>query len=810
MPRFSIIFILLLISITSSSQSILSGKITLKNSNIALSEINVIIENAKHFGVSNGSGDYSIERIESGYKAIVVSGIGFKTITDTILFADKENIVLDFYLEEDIIDLPTVVINANSSTGGMLGSFKIPGSGHYISKADLKEINTTNPNDIFSRIPGVQIQEEDGFGLRPNIGLRASGSERSSKITIMEDGILSAPAPYTAPSAYYFPTIARMQGVEVRKGSSQIAYGPYTTGGIINLMSTTIPSTSKGKIKMGVGSFSGRNIHAHYGSKHSNISYLIETFQYSADGFKSIDFSDNKTGFDKKDYIGKVRWTSSASSSVYQSVELKIGESREFSAETYLGLSYKDFLVNPFRRYAGSQQDEMNTKHSQVSLKYIVNPANNLYLQVSGYNNTFARNWYKLDKVINASGEKVGIAKLLDNDTEYSEEYELISGRTSRQEESLQVKANNRSYSSRGVQGKMNYTLDNHSFELGIRYHNDEMDRFQWVDGYIMNEGVMELAVVGQHGTESNRIESATALASHFQYSYDWKRWNVHAGIRNEAIKISREDYGKEDTERTGINLSSRENEINAWIPGIGLQYNINDNHQVFSGVHKGFVPPGSTPETKPESSINYELGYRVETAALYGSVVSFFNDYSNLLGSDLASSGGGGTSDLYNGGEASAYGLETSFSYRYTISENLWMPLQVQYTFSNATFQNSFNSNFEPWGDIDKGDELPYISKHVYSVSTGLKSQRASFLLSANYTSDMRSSAGSGETLEENIIKGKVLLSANAIYKINRSTDISIGVHNLLNKIYAVASRPAGWRPGAPRNINLALEARF
>ncbi|WP_411157027.1 TonB-dependent receptor plug domain-containing protein, partial [Pseudoalteromonas sp. TB51] len=91
------------------------------------------------------------------------------------------------------------------------------GSATLIGEAQLEQFEFDDIHRILSQVPGVNIREEDGFGLRPNIGFRGVTPERSKKITILEDGVLIGPAPYSAPAAYYFPLTTRMTAVEVFK-----------------------------------------------------------------------------------------------------------------------------------------------------------------------------------------------------------------------------------------------------------------------------------------------------------------------------------------------------------------------------------------------------------------------------------------------------------------------------------------------------------------------------------------------------------------------------------------------------------------
>ena len=114
-----------------------------------------------------------------------------------------------------------------------------PGSSHILSKKELKKFEFNDIHRVLRKIPSVHIQEEEGFGLRPNIGLRAIHPHRSRKITLMEDGVLIAPAPYAAPAAYYFPQLDRMESIEVFKGVPSTLFGPNSIGGAINFVTKT-------------------------------------------------------------------------------------------------------------------------------------------------------------------------------------------------------------------------------------------------------------------------------------------------------------------------------------------------------------------------------------------------------------------------------------------------------------------------------------------------------------------------------------------------------------------------------------------
>lgn len=435
--------------------------------------------------------------------------------------------------KDSIYPLDEVIIKGNTILGNKFVAKNRTGAAYYLSSEELEQFDYADINRVLSKIPGINLFEEDGFGLRPNISIRGTSPERSSKIAIMEDGVLISPAPYSASSAYYFPSVARMQAIEVLKGSSQIQYGPYTTGGAINFVSTEIPESFGGKVTASYGSFQTGQLHATVGDSVNNFGYMLEYLNFNSNGFKSLGNNLN-TGFDINEITSKIRYKTPDHFKVKQSLQFKFHHYDEVSNETYLGLTESDFEKNPYLRYPGSEKDKMDAEHVQYLLTHEIDFSERFKISSNFYFNGFKRNWYKLDDVVFGNSSQK-ISKIISNPSQYSGHISVVKGELD-SDNSLKVKANNREYISRGAQTKIDYHWygKNNSFndlEIGFRFHYDEEDRFQWEDVYNINNGFISLETYGDKGSQGNRISSANTFASYFMYKYKIKGLTISPGI---------------------------------------------------------------------------------------------------------------------------------------------------------------------------------------------------------------------------------------------------------------------------------------
>ena len=716
--------------------------------------------------------------------------------------------------KDSVYQLQEIVVSSQQILGSKFKARNRTGSAYYISPEEIRRLGYTDINRMLKAVPGVNMYEEDGFGLRPNISLRGTKAERSERISIMEDGVLAAPAPYSAPAAYYFPNVARMEAIEVLKGSSQVQYGPFTTGGAINLVSTPIPNSFSGKANISYGSKNTFKSHTSVGSSWKHFGYMVEYLRYQSDGFKKYEDHAAK-GFKRNDIIAKIRVKTDHVKGVNHALELKFGYADENSDETYVGLSADDFKKTPFLRYAGSQMDKLKTDHRQWVATYLLTFSNKLKITTNAYYNYFHRNWYKLNDVRAGitSKEKRSIADVLVDPETNIRYFDILTGKTDREEEALLVRANNRTYRSRGIQTRAEYRFNLNEFffdlEFGLRYHADEEDRFQWDDSYSMKNKKMVLFMEGIHGTNANRVTSANALAGYLLAKLRYDAWTVTAGLRYEDVDLLKKGYTKEDLARSGKVRIETPNHARVLIPGVGLHYQLMPAASVFFGIHKGFAPPSAELYQKPESSVNMELGTRVAIGNFRAELIGFYNNYSNMLGSDLAASGGAGTLEQFNVGEARVKGAEFLVQYQPLPKNcNVRLPLQVSYTYTDTEIRNSFESH--SWGNVVRGDEIPYIFKHALNMQLGIECKWFYANIGTRYNSDMRTSPGQGTIAEREKVPANLIFDASLNVFVNKYLTVRLNAINLTNRVYLTSRHPAGLRAGHPFGIYAGANVQF
>ena len=698
--------------------------------------------------------------------------------------------------------------------GKSTGREKIPGSALRLGEEDLEVFKYEDILRSLRLVPGVNIQEEDGYGLRPNIGLRGSGVERSAKITLMEDGVLIAPAPYAAPSAYYFPTAARMEAIEVRKGSAAVKFGPRTVGGAINLVSRSIPEEFSGFADARVGEDGLYTLHGSAGGAGDHVAGVVEFFHSENDGFKTLP-NGGDTGYEVTDFLGKLRIRSDADAAVPQSLEFKFSKTDGDSNETYLGLTDADFAADPYQRYAASALDNIDTEHLQFQLTHTAD-FGGVELVTIAYYNEFERDWFKFQDIRNATLSSCGSGSyVLSNPVECATELSWLKGETDSAEGAIRLRHNARKYEAKGIQSLIAVPFEtgaaSHDFEFSIRYHEDFEDRLQYHESFTMVDGQLVFASEDAIGSAGNRLVSANAWAFFAQDTITSGNWTIVPGARFESIRLNRSDWAAGDADRTGVRTDREETRVDALIPGIGISYRINDGFTLTGGLYKGFNPPGAgNPDAIEETSLNLELGFVYTAGALYVETMAFWSDYDNILGTCTASVGceDGEIGDQYNGGDARILGLELVGGYDMEVGGGWTVPIQFNYTYTDAEFSTSFDSDF--WGDVVEGDKFPYLSKHQLTLSAGIANDRFSATAQMNYVSASRSQAGSGDIPVDEKIDGRVVVDLSAHYLVTENVELFASLHNLFDEVYSVARRPIGLRPGKSRTAVGGVKVSF
>ncbi|WP_018983159.1 TonB-dependent receptor family protein [Salinimonas chungwhensis] len=690
------------------------------------------------------------------------------------------------------------------------------GSVSLIDEAALEAYEFDDIARVLATVPGVNIRQEDGFGLRPNIGFRGVTPERSKKINIMEDGVLIGPAPYSAPAAYYFPMVSKMTAVEVTKGPSTIAYGPNTVAGALNLVTRQVPTEQIAEIDIAGGTDGYYKSHAYYGNAVDKHGFLVEGIAVGSDGFKTLD-NGGDTGFEKIDLMAKYKYDLSTAK-FDQYIQIKGGYSEETSHETYLGLTDDDFAQDPYRRYAASGRDKMDWEHNQLQLTHFI-AGDRFDITTRLYRNNFDRAWNKIDGFESSLGGQIPTLQeiLTSPDTDRNAPYyAVLTGQAdSSVREKIVLGNNAREYYSQGLQ--IDATLDlrfaglSHQVDLGARYHDDEIQRNHTATNYFMRDGALALTGEPTVPTSTN-TEQTDAVSVYASDTITLADVLLTAGIRGEFID------GEYQNRAPGREQDFQNKSTRIWLPAVSVFYQVTPKHAVFAGFHQGFVPtsPIQSASIAVEQSDNFEAGWRFIQSDQRVELIGFYNDYSNLIES-CSISAGCDTDTTFQAGDVDVYGLEAAYQRQWNLTGGWRIPLNITYTHTQSEFQQTFYSEFAQWGFVEQGASVPYLAENMFSVNIGLVGEKVDVNLLASYSDSMPESAQQTLTgdVRDSTLAGKETdalfnIDLSAGYQLTPAARLYGKITNLLDNEDIVSRRPYGARPNLSRQMQVGVKYAF
>jgi len=707
--------------------------------------------------------------------------------------------------------------------GSTEAAWELAGAAAFIESEEFTKRGYTDISKILAPVPGVYVREEDGYGNFPNISMRGADGTRTSKVSVMEDGILTAPAPYSAPAAYYFPKSGRMSAIEVLKGSSQVRYGPQTTGGALNFLSTPVPGDGGPNFYSRTTGGSDNTFfnHTWYGdtfeTENGRWGYVLEFHGQTSDGYRDfLGPIGEDSGFRFYEPMLKAFWE--IDGDVKQRFEFKFGMTDFESDEGYLGLTELDARANPDTRYAATVFDNMDTKQYRSYFRYLVEPSDSFKLQSTLYWNNFERNWYKLDHVsavqnpgVDGRGRISGRSSLhtalLDQGLT-----DVLQGNATG---SIGVKANARYYNAYGWQNQATWNFETgaaaHELVGGFRLHYDRVFREQWVDVYNANgNSNYTLYRHGTPGEEANRLEEATAAAFYLEDTIEIGQLTLRPGIRYEYVEYDVTNYNG-----NGLRASD---DFGVWGGGLGFNYQWDDCHSTYGGAYRGYSLPGPNSYinggVQEEESMGYELGWRYRNEGLVVDTAAFFTDFDNLIGVDA----GLGNGINSNAGEAEVWGIESLVSYDPSMGRG-WgfqLPMYVSATWTSAELKQALTAGGSDniYAGGQAGAAIPYVPEWKLAGGIGYAAECWGVNLDAYFTSHTYGTAANLATPSTTARQGKIdallTVDLSGYYDLNENWRLVGGLSNIFDERAIVTRIPEGPRTNLGRTWFVGAEARF
>ena len=681
-------------------------------------------------------------------------------ILPLLIFVNTSNAQDKFDIEENdtVKKLAPVIIITKQQSPERMPEIKdnvlFSGKKNEVLKLSNINGNLTNNNarEIFARIPGVTVWENEGSGIQINVGVRGLSPNRSWELNTRQNGYDISSDVFGYPEAYYNPPLEAVETIELIRGGSSLQFGPQFGGMLNYVLKRETKKKFSFETQNTVGSYGLMSSFNAIGGKFKKFSYYVYNHSRSAYGWR-----------ENSDYTVR-------NSHVF--VEYRFTENTKLSAE-YTNMDYK-------MQQAGGLTDEQFNNDSRQSFR--------------------ERNWFGTPwNVFSINFD----TKLNDKLTSNTKLFGLIGERNSvgftatpNIEDVINQATNNFAnrrvdrdyYKNFGLENRNIYKYKlgeiNNNLAFGVRLYKANTQRLQ--DGRGTTGSDFDLSIEGRFVRDLDFTTENVAVFAENQFKVTDK-FSVTPGVRYEYIQNTGEGrFGISG----GTDIAFPNKTISRSQPlfGLGLEYKFRTTN-IYANITQAFrpvlfsdlTPPAVTdvidPNLKDASGFNADIGFRGTFKNYLNFDFSlFYLSYNNRIG--VINDPTQGTS-LYrtNLGETVNKGIEGFANLNITRLFEIEKPYGNLDFFATISFIDSRYKDFktfttsgtEPNVNLD-GNRVENAPRYIHNLGLSWTNNNISTTLQYRMSGRIFTDANNTQTASATGVKGMLdkysLLDFSSEYK--------------------------------------------
>jgi Fe(3+) dicitrate transport protein len=793
-----------LLGMTVFGQYRLTGTITSQTDGTPIKDCVIYLNDERTAATSDAKGHFIFDDVADGIYILHITSLEHAYLQRSVTIQGRDAIMV-ISLAPRSQTLDEVVVSETKSEFGFTRMRAVENFGIYEGKKSeviipeqlVANLSTNNARQVFSRVAGLNIWENDGGGLQLSIGGRGLDPNRSSNFNVRQNGYDISADALGYPESYYTPPLEGIGKIQIVRGAASLQYGTQF-GGLINFEMKK-PVTEK-KIELiarqTVGSFGFYNAFTSASGTVKKLSY------YSFFQFKKGDGWRDNSDFDNNTFFANVNYAFT------QKTMVGIDVTRSaYLAHQPGGLTDEMFRNDPRQTNRERNWFKVDWNLFALHVDHKFSSSSELNMRAFG---------------LAASRSSVGFRpnRVATNDDQ--SERDLIKGK----------------FENWGAEGRFLNRFKIGSVQsvllVGGRYYHGFSRGLQGL-GSTGKDADFEFVNPDEFITYDYRFPNRNVSGFVENIFYLNDQWSITPGVRFEYIKtIADGYYGNIYKDLAGniINITrteeQRENARHFLLGGVGVSFRPTAFIEMYSNISQNYrsITFNDMQVSNPsfridqnladENGYSFDAGIRSDETTLFNYDVSIFHlSYNNRIGEVILKEGNQDYRERRNIGQAIIQGIE---SYGEIDFVGLALPLEKRVqgvVFANVAVINSnYRASELPGVKGNRVEFVPDLNLKT-GIRLGYRELKASFqytYLSEQYTDATNASTG-GPSAVVGLISSYAIIDFSLSYAYKKFR-LEGSINNLANRMYftrrATGYPGPGILPSDGRSVYLTLQVKL